>query len=282
MVHPAPCCSACPTQRRGFALIATVSVMTLLVMIALAMLSLSTLSMRASRVGDARMEARANARLAVMIAIGELQKHAGPDQSVTARGAITGAPDASGTPLPNGWLTGVWPTLVVPEGDALGRDLALRRVSKKGVYLVSGNEMHAVDEADDYPAGYFTPASTPPSDAVVMGRFGSDGVEQTVRVPRVASGNGAYAYWVEDEGVKARLDLTHPFEGSTEDTEKLAAGLMGHRLRADWIPGGTTPASADGLKNLPQDGAAATWDFQPKSACPATAVTATRLRWHRE
>ncbi|MCP5538164.1 MAG: hypothetical protein H7A51_18270 [Akkermansiaceae bacterium] len=233
--------------------------MTLLLMIALAMLSLGTMEVRGKSSQSAQMEARANARLAVMIAIGELQKHAGPDQSVTARGAITGAPDASGTPLPNGWLTGVWPTLAVPEGDALGRDLALRRVSKKGVYLVSGNEMHVVEEGDDYPAGYFTPASSPPSDAVVMGRFGTDGVEQTVRVPRVASGNGAYAYWVEDEGVKARLDLTHPFEGSTEDTEKLAAGLMGHRLRADWIPGGTTPASADGLKNLPQDGAAATW-----------------------
>ena len=73
----------------GFALIATISVMVLLVMVALAMLSLSTIELRASRQGDAMAEARANARLALMMAIGELQKEAGPDQRITATGGIT-------------------------------------------------------------------------------------------------------------------------------------------------------------------------------------------------
>ena len=77
-------------QRNGFALIATISVMVLLVMIALAMLSLSTIEMRASRQGQAMSEARANARLALMLAIGELQKAAGPDQRITATADVLG------------------------------------------------------------------------------------------------------------------------------------------------------------------------------------------------
>lgn len=80
----------CRYRNKGFALIATISVMVLLVMIALAMLSLSSIELRAKSATDARQEARANARMALMIAIGELQKHAGPDQSITApAGSLT-------------------------------------------------------------------------------------------------------------------------------------------------------------------------------------------------
>jgi hypothetical protein len=75
-------------SRRGFALIATISVMVLLVMIALAMLSLSTIELRSSQNGRAVAEAQANARMALMLAIGELQKEMGPDMRVSAEAAI--------------------------------------------------------------------------------------------------------------------------------------------------------------------------------------------------
>ena len=72
----------------GFALIATISVMVLLVMIALAMLSLSTMETRASRNDQAMAQAKANARMALMMAIGDLQLSLGPDQRVNANAAI--------------------------------------------------------------------------------------------------------------------------------------------------------------------------------------------------
>ena len=74
--------------KSGFALIATISVMVLLVMIALAMLSLSTIELRASKNGEAMAEAQANARVAMMIALGELQKEMGPDMRVSAESAL--------------------------------------------------------------------------------------------------------------------------------------------------------------------------------------------------
>jgi len=97
--------------RQGFALIATISVMVLLVMIALAMLSLSTMEIRQKKVSFHQEEARANARMALMLALGELQKSAGPDQRVTARAAILETPGSADT-LPNRNWIGVWKTTV--------------------------------------------------------------------------------------------------------------------------------------------------------------------------
>ena len=73
---------------------ATVSMMVLLTLVAIAMLSLSTIEQRSSGGGanEADRMARANARMALMIALGELQKAAGPDQRVSATATILGSP----------------------------------------------------------------------------------------------------------------------------------------------------------------------------------------------
>jgi len=91
-------------QACGFALIATISVMVLLVMIALAMLSLSTLELRSARHSDARLEAQANARMALMLAIGQLQEQMGPDTRVSANASV--AAPAS----PNPYWVGIYKT----------------------------------------------------------------------------------------------------------------------------------------------------------------------------
>ena len=77
-----------PKKSRGFALIATISVLLLLTLIAVAFLSLSAVSVRTARIDMAEEEARSNARLALMIALGELQREMGPDQRVSASAAI--------------------------------------------------------------------------------------------------------------------------------------------------------------------------------------------------
>lgn len=73
---------------RGFALVVTLSLMVLLSILAVGMLSLSAVSLRGSTRNDSLAEARANARLALMLAIGELQKEMGPDMRVSGESAL--------------------------------------------------------------------------------------------------------------------------------------------------------------------------------------------------
>ena len=70
--------------KRGFALVVTLSLMVLLTISAVGLLTLSTISLRSSAQGEAGAIARANARLALMMAIGELQKELGPDSRISA------------------------------------------------------------------------------------------------------------------------------------------------------------------------------------------------------
>ena len=78
----------------GFALVATVSMMILLIIIALGLITLSTSESKTTHQERSLQEARANARMALMIAIGELQKAMGPDQRVSANARIMSVDDA--------------------------------------------------------------------------------------------------------------------------------------------------------------------------------------------
>lgn len=97
------------TRKRpsGFALVVTLTLMILLTMVAVSLLSLSAISQRGSTQGEAQAMAQANAKLALMIALGELQKEMGPDMRVSAESAlltVTCKPRRStGSPSPAGW-----------------------------------------------------------------------------------------------------------------------------------------------------------------------------------
>ncbi|MDA7880712.1 hypothetical protein N9A94_00220 [Akkermansiaceae bacterium] len=79
------CVSKC---RSGFALIAAVSVLILLTMVGMAFLSVTAVVVKSSQSDLAMEEARANARLGLIIALGELQREMGPDRSVSVSAEI--------------------------------------------------------------------------------------------------------------------------------------------------------------------------------------------------
>ena len=197
----------------GFALVATVSMMVLLTLVAIAMLSLSTIEQRSSggSSNEADRMARANARMALMIAIGELQKAAGPDQRVTATSTLLGSSGnayTSGTTAQDGkkhWV-GVWDTSgynpAAPDSKTFKR------------WLVSGDEA-AVDDIADV-------GTNPATDDLVI--FEGADAAGTVKVPKVevatTSGNSSYyAYWVEDQGVKADLEWNETLASDTSAAE---------------------------------------------------------------
>ena len=87
-------------QNDGFALVVSLSLMVLLTIVAVGLLTLSTISLRTSTRSEDIATARGNARLALLLALGDLQKHSGNDTRVTARADIL---DEDHPPV-----TGVW------------------------------------------------------------------------------------------------------------------------------------------------------------------------------
>ena len=222
-------------QKSGFALIATISVMVLLVMIALAMLALSTTTIRSDSQNEAKAEAQANARVALMLAIGELQKHMGPDQRISANGAIL-----SGSVNNPNWV-GVWDSWVA--GSPSDAPVNANYPSAASHHRTIGNASDAsmrpeYTRKDDYfrawllslpstdreninspidlslNADYFPEAG---DDAMILVGDGSlgDGAasQETVAAGLISmrgpsSGNrvtGRYSWWVGDQSQKASI-----------------------------------------------------------------------------
>ncbi len=205
---------------RGFALVVSLTLMVLLAVLAVGLLGLSGVSLRSSSQAQAQAEAQANARLALMLAIGELQKHAGPDTRVTAPAEIVN-PEAPP-------LTGVWKswegTNHQASGPLAGRPIAPDYASKTKPaaqdgrfvsWLVSGPQ-----ESASSPMAAASLASKSPSAATVplvsTGSLGKDDDRQ-VHLPPVMmdSESGALAWWVSGENQKARLP--EPFKPKSDN-----------------------------------------------------------------
>lgn len=225
--------------RRGFALITVLSLLVLLLVVAVGILSLSSITLRGGVHRDAAAVARANARLGLMMAIGELQREAGPDQRITATAAILDDrpedPEVAGVGAPA--ILGVWDShreWLNPEGGSRpisatygkGRGPAFRR------WLVSSPDPAAnsrLDKVVEAPAGSAT---------MVAERPGSG----PVKASAVPVENGAYAWWVGGENQKAHVALESPATGDT------SARVVGRSF-----PAAARLGAFDGLGNPDED-----------------------------
>jgi Tfp pilus assembly protein PilV len=191
-----------PAHARGFTLIITISLLVLLTMIAIGLLSLSSLSLRTSQQGNAQGLARANARLALQLAIGDLQRYVGPDQR------ITGTADLINSSNHKQWL-GVWSTTQA-SGTA---DLPVTRwtTTRGDSAILDDRSSPAITQKTFFQkwliSGLGTPEA-PGSDLTkIVGTGSTNQAIDHVSVPLVKtttpSGQGAYAYWVSDQSLKA-------------------------------------------------------------------------------
>lgn len=89
-----------PTDQRGFALLITITLLAFLVLLLVSLASLTRVETQVASNSQQISQARQNALLALNIAIGQLQKAAGPDQRVTATADLAG--NTNGARLPNG------------------------------------------------------------------------------------------------------------------------------------------------------------------------------------
>jgi len=260
-------------RRPGFALVVTLSLMILLTVIAVGLLSLSSIALRSSSQGEAMAEARANARMALILAIGDLQKHAGQDQRVTATANIAAA--AGGLQLAAGaqpindksiddlskGLSPVQPGTRYWTGVFANRETAnpllqslLRTPSPEIVkWLVSGDTAAGNDVIPSL-ASCAVNASGEIADAtkaVVLVGGNSVGknigsMDRHVAVPLVgmldkatSRPTGRYGWWVGDEGVKAKINLRKTLEDKTN-----YAALVAQRRGWETVPGFNAPGAS--------------------------------------
>jgi hypothetical protein len=205
-------------QSRGFALVVTLSLMILLTIIAVGLLTLSSISLRASSQGNSTAETRANARLALMLALGDLQKHLGPDRAITAPSEILATPTTS-IAKPN--TTGVWESWwdFNPNGAPdYGSENGSEKTSRFRRWLVSSADMAAAGSRNFVTTGW----SGKSIELVGNGSLGAGatnaGKVTAGLVPVSKNGriHGSYAWHVSDESVKARINLYRdPGQNST-------------------------------------------------------------------
>jgi hypothetical protein len=183
--------------------------MILLTILAVALLSLSAVTLRSSGQAAGQAEARANARMALMLAIGELQKHTGADTRVTAPADIVEA----GAPK----LMGAWTSWGGAEEEVLDHDYngrprqpiysSKQQTSASGghflSWLVSGSNTSADPSSPSSLASKVATANSIPLLATGTLLAGDDR-QIHVQAQRVNQ-KGAMAWWVSGENQKALL-----------------------------------------------------------------------------
>ena len=216
----------------GFALVIALTLMSFVLVLILSITILVGVETRNSSQSRSRLLARENARLGAMIALGNLQKVAGLDQQVTARAEV----DVTSELVTRMW-SGVYD--------------ASSGVTSAPTWLVSGkNPTPAIEPAAELAQTIFPATST--TDAVVVEKQPIRGLNNQT--------NSFFAYWTEEQNVKARINrsnetgfmdyLTNP--GDQQDIaesfllfpaqDKVLTELQGPRLGG----GGNEPiASAD-------------------------------------
>lgn len=214
-----------PARRNsnGFALIATILLMVLLAIITVGTLSLSVVTLRTGTQDSAQALARANAQMALMIAIGELQKEMGPDMRVSAESAILdtnkNTPEIEGVSQSR-WLAsydswGSWlnasythpdsnETLDISDTYTPGREKMFRRwlLSLPDAFETDINAPLSIPAWDE----------TNSVELVGKGSLGvdasSDQIARAFLLPIGESGNetGKYAWWISPENHKALIN----------------------------------------------------------------------------
>jgi hypothetical protein len=192
-----------PTQ--GFALVIALSLMAFVLLLLLSITTLTHVETNSSKISQNQLLARQNALLGIQVGLGRLQASLGPDTRVSARAELYDA-DASNAEITGvtepAW-TGVWRQPELSNASSFPEGLDPRAIPELVTWLVSGNS-----ESD--------PLEVSPQ----LGIVGSESVELAsfqqpasglserprVTVQKESMPGSSYAFWVSDEGVKAKLN----------------------------------------------------------------------------
>jgi hypothetical protein len=234
--------TATPTSknRKGFSLILSLTMMAMIVFVVIVLAAFLNVESRAAATFHLATRARLNALMSGRLALAHLQQTAGPDRRATATGdlaldfSVFSPPSPYVATLSNSekmsqgqrnW-TGVWRTDKPDEPPAW-------LISGKGGQDVTNSstcftaQSVSLSGKSDYTNTYWLPWTTdypvyptaPSAFAVLVGNGSavlnpSDKNDGRIALPKIplpgitqGSTMGNYAYWIGDEGVKARINL---------------------------------------------------------------------------
>ncbi len=311
-----PASLASPRPRSaGFALIVTIVLVAFLVLILVGLATFTRVETQVATNTQSQAQARQNALFALNLALGQLQRHTGPDQRVTATADVQPMPTnatqdaASGVDLSpanaatvldgidaywraqrNRRWTGAW-----RDGNNAAFDPndapSINPQPELQAWLVSGNENNpATFSPGDIVTG-LTATSSPlepildsagrPHRLLVKNSAAADSaatLDRAVTAPQIPiiadnvpgqagpATIGHYAWWVGDEGVKARAGLT-----DSRDTGSSSADSADNRIRRRSAQRPVIEAMAtNGIGGLQPF-------YDPKHALLGRALTLTQL-----
>ena len=214
-----------PLSRRGFSLVLSLTIMAMMVMVVIVLAAFLSVESKLAKAAQYRTQSKLHALVSLRLALAHLQQEAGPDRRMTAQadlGADSNQPGWNWQTIRNPLWTGVWrsdkPTQP-PAWLVSGRHD--RPANSQSINLFGKNDYevdHWVPFQTDYNPTTGPMMITLVGDATAMpaelmnwpttpGR--PDG---RIYLPKVqlpdANVAGAYCYWIGDEGVKAKLNLT--------------------------------------------------------------------------
>lgn len=213
-----------PCRRPGFSLVLSLVVMSVVLLTVITVASFVTIESRLAAQHQHYLRSKLNAAVSLRLALSHLQQEAGPDRRITARADIlanTTQPGWTWGTIRNPLWTGVWRSdqqLQPPSWLVSGRSDQLPGAQSANLY---GQTDFYVDQwvpwQNDFtlPANLFVPlvgdaCASGPELATSTSPGKPDG---RISLPRIAlpdDTNGSYCYWIGDEGVKARINLTDP------------------------------------------------------------------------
>jgi len=243
-----------PWPPRGFALVVSVMLLVLISLLAVAMTGLASIELRRSGSADHLTTARDNARLALMQALAQLQKTAGPDQRITAGAELLAKDETEAKTFANPHWTGVWRstqadgTSFFTRSDTAGglSDLRYARTPVEPEFLgwmVSGGE-DVTKLSKDAAKGAL-------AEGVAI-ELGQDELNRKVMAPSVAMKNasnqpsGHYAWWAGDLGVRANVATRDAWEAQAQsEPQKWWRVMASQKAESEQMSGGVKLADED-------------------------------------
>ena len=237
----------------GFSLLLSLVVLSIMLLTVIMVAAFLSVETRLASHAQLALRARLNGVVALRLALAHTQQEAGPDRRATGRADLA-QPDVAPSAALNPMWTGVWNTQrpnQPPHWLISGRD-----------DLDAGAQMVSLSGESDYPAPIWLPwqkdyAPTAANLIPLVATGSASGPETDkpsglVTLPRLTLPDdafGKYAYWVGDEGIKARFNL---FDNRTTGTANSLGNLLA--LRNPVSPG---LALLPGFENYAADDALA-------------------------